>query len=81
MNKESTAQELANLSWLLDELKISCEDPNLRWKIAQLASKAEELHEKFLDEFNLHPLSPLKHYKELSAKLSANERIEALISF
>jgi len=46
-----------------------------------LASEAEALHEKFLDEFNLHLLTPLKHYKELSEKLSANERIEAMLSF
>ena len=38
---ESTARELAALCWLLDEIKASCEDLNLRWKVAGWLGEAE----------------------------------------
>ena len=81
LNKESTAQELANLCWLLNESKNSCNDSNLRWKIAQLASDTEELYESFIEDFNLLPLEASNHYKEFSEKLSDGERTESLLSF
>ena len=81
LNKKSTAQELANLCWLLNELKTTCEDSNIRWKIAQLAGEAEEVQEKFLDEFNLLPIQPSTYYNDIFEKLSASDRTETMLSF
>lgn len=75
---KSTSQELAWLTWLLNELKINCEDLNLTWKIAQLLNVAEELNEQFLDEFNLQQAS-YKH-KEFYERLANDDKIEALLS-
>ena len=81
LNKESTAQELANLCWLLIEANAVCDDKNIRWKIAQLAGTADELNEKFLDEHSLQPLNPSKHQKDFIDKLSEEEKLEILLSF
>ncbi len=81
LNKESIAGELANLCWLLNESKNTCDDSNMKWKIAQLASNAEVLYESFIEEFNLLPLEASNHYKAFSEKLSDTERTESLLSF
>ena len=81
LNKESTAQELADLCWLLNECRNFCEDSNLKWKIARLSSNAEEVNESFLEGFNLLPLTVSNHYKEFSEKLTIEERTESLLSF
>ncbi len=81
LNKESTGQELSNLCWLLNEIKASCEDSNIRWKIAQLASNVEELSESFLKDNTLWPLSVSGYHKEFSEKLTVSDRTEFLLSF
>ena len=78
---ESTARELASLCWLLDEIKNSCADLNLRWKIARLLGEAEELNEQFLEEFNLCQTEAPDGYKKLSEQLSENVKTERLLSF
>ncbi|MEO8151381.1 MAG: hypothetical protein ABI723_27365 [Bacteroidia bacterium] len=81
LKKESTVAELATLCWLLNEARNGCEDSNLRWRIAQLSGKAEALHEKFLEDFKLFALQPLKNYKVMLEKLSTSDRTETLLSF
>ena len=81
LKKQSTALELANLCWLLDEARNACEDSNIRWRIAQLVGKAEAVHEKFLEDFKLFASQPLKHYKEILERLSVSDRAETLLSF
>lgn len=81
LNKESTAQELDRLCWLLNEIKTTCcDDVNLCWKLAQLAYKAEELYEKFLDENNLFSQSSPAYQGEYFEKLPAKDRTEAMLS-
>lgn len=80
LNIESTARELATLCWLLDEMKTSCEDLNLCWKIARLLGVAEELNEQFLEEFDLWPSDVTYHHEKLSERLSESDKTETLLS-
>ncbi len=77
---ESTARELAAFCWLLDEIKGSCEDLNLRWKIARLSGVAQEFNEQFLEEFNLWQIDVTDYYKKLSERLPENDKTERLLS-
>jgi hypothetical protein len=80
LNKQSTSEELAALCWLLNEINATCDDVNIRWKTAQLAYKAEELYEKFIDESNLFPKPTETYHREYFKKISASDKIEAMLS-
>jgi hypothetical protein len=52
-NKESAAEELLRLCSTLNQAHEHCKDNNFTWRIAQLASQAEELYGEFLYTFKL----------------------------
>jgi len=80
LNKESTAQELASLCWLLDEVKTTCVDVNLRWKVCQLAYNSDELYEKFLDENSLFQQALSIYNFEYFQQLPLAEKVTAMLS-
>jgi hypothetical protein len=52
-NKESAAEELIRLCTALHEAHEHCKDNNFIWRIAQLASQAEDVYAGFLSAFEL----------------------------
>jgi hypothetical protein len=52
-NKGSAAKELMRLCTMLNQAHDHCKDNNFIWRIAQLASEAEELYTDSLSGFKL----------------------------
>ena len=64
----------------MDEIRNTCDDPEIRWKAARLVGRAEDLYEAFLDEYLLRPYTGQDFYKNFSWRFSSEDKIEALLS-
>jgi hypothetical protein len=71
-NKESAAKELIRLCTALDEAKKHCKDNNFIWRIAQLATRAEDLYLDFLSTFRLPEIALSEEYNFLFENVAVN---------
>ena len=82
-NKESAAKELVRLCKELDEANKNCKDNNFSWRIAQLATGAEELYTDYLSTFELPEIALSAEYNSLFEDVAVNypKTTEVFLSF
>jgi hypothetical protein len=71
-NKESAAKELLRLCAALNEAHKHCEDNNFTWRIAQLATQAEEIYTDFLSAFGIAEVTLSAEYNSLFENVAVN---------
>ncbi len=82
-NKESAAKELVRLCKELDEAHKHCKNNNFTWRIAQLATEAEELYTEYLSSFELPEIALSAEYNSLFEDVALNypNTTEVFLSF
>jgi|GEM_PF-2787458 hypothetical protein len=71
-NKDSAAKELMRLCTALEEANKHCKDNNFTWRIAQLATQAEDLYTGFLSTFELPEIALSGEYSFLFENVAVN---------
>ena len=82
-NKESAAKELVRLCKELDQAHKHCKDNNFSWRIAQLATEAEELYADYLATYELPEITLSAEYNSLFEDVAVNypKTTEVFLSF